>query len=90
MAKSSNSMEIEDIQRRMAQIRHDMHGEVLGAVMGARQVSNLPLNTRDTVIGETPMCFATSCMVTALRRRLGVLFIFTAYLGTGRSGYFNK
>ncbi len=28
-AKPSNSTEIEDIQRRMAQIRHDMHGEVL-------------------------------------------------------------
>src|SRR5580704_12523907 len=34
-------------------------------------------------MGETPMCFATSCMVTALRRRLGVLFIFTAYLSPG-------
>src|ERR1700722_4156288 len=42
-----------------------------------------PLKTRDTVMGETPMCFATSCMVTALRRRLGVLFIFTAYLSPG-------
>src|SRR5580704_8005420 len=29
-----------------------------------------PLMTRDTVIGETPACSATSCMVTALRPRL--------------------
>jgi hypothetical protein len=33
-----------------------------------------PLMTRDTVMGDTPTCFATSCMVTALRLRLGVLF----------------
>src|SRR5580692_10124189 len=28
-----------------------------------------PLITRDTVIGDTPACSATSCMVTALRPR---------------------
>ncbi len=39
-----------------------------------------PLMTRDTVIGETPTCFATSCMVTAFRLRLGVLF--TTYLSS--------
>jgi hypothetical protein len=33
-------MEIDDIQRRMAQIRHDMHGEVLGAVKGARSLTD--------------------------------------------------
>jgi len=38
--KPSNSMEIEDIQRRMAQLRHDMHGEVLGAVKGARSLTD--------------------------------------------------
>jgi hypothetical protein len=38
--KPSNSMEIEDIQRRMAQIRHDMHGEVLGAVKSARSLTD--------------------------------------------------
>jgi hypothetical protein len=38
--KPSNSTEIEDIQRRMAQIRHDMHSEVLGAVQGARALTD--------------------------------------------------
>jgi hypothetical protein len=33
-------MEIEDIQRRMAQIRHEMHGEVLVAVKGARSLTD--------------------------------------------------
>jgi hypothetical protein len=39
-AKPTNSMEIEDIQRRMAQIRHDMHGEVLQAVKGAQSLTD--------------------------------------------------
>jgi hypothetical protein len=39
-SKPSNSVEIEDIQRRMAQLRHDMHGEVLGAVKGARSLTD--------------------------------------------------
>jgi len=39
-AKPTYSMEIEDIQRRMAQIRHDMHGEVLGAVKGAQSLTD--------------------------------------------------
>ena len=39
-AKPGNSMEIEDIQRRMAQIRHDMHGEVLGAVKGVQSLTD--------------------------------------------------
>jgi hypothetical protein len=38
--KPSISGEIEDIQHRMAQIRHDMHGEVLGAVKGARLLAD--------------------------------------------------
>jgi len=38
--KPSISGEIEDIQQRMAQIRHDMHGEVLGAVKGARLLTD--------------------------------------------------
>jgi hypothetical protein len=33
-------MEIEDIQRRMAQIRHDMHGEVMNAVKGAQSLTD--------------------------------------------------
>jgi hypothetical protein len=39
-AKPTNSNEIEDIQRRMAQIRHDMHGEVLEAVKGAQSLTD--------------------------------------------------
>ena len=39
-AKPTNSMKIEDIQRRMAQIRHDMHGEVLEAVKGAQSLTD--------------------------------------------------
>ena len=38
--KPSISGEIEDIQHRMAQIRHDMHGDVLGAVKGARLLAD--------------------------------------------------
>jgi hypothetical protein len=36
----STSIEIEDIQRRMAQIRHEMHGEVLEAVKGAQSLTD--------------------------------------------------
>ena len=39
-AKPSNSTELEDIQRRMAQIRHDMHGEVRQAVKGAQSLTD--------------------------------------------------
>jgi hypothetical protein len=36
MATTKPSMNVADIQRQMAQIRHDMHQEVQGAVEGAR------------------------------------------------------
>jgi hypothetical protein len=39
-AKPNNSTDIEDIQRRMAQLRHDMHEEVLVAVKGARSLTD--------------------------------------------------
>jgi hypothetical protein len=38
--KPTTSMDISDIQRRMAQIRHDMHQEVQGAVKGAQSLTN--------------------------------------------------
>ena len=37
--KPMTSMDISDIQRRMAQIRHDMHQEVQGAVKGAQSLT---------------------------------------------------
>ena len=37
--KPTTSMDISDIQRRMAQIRHDMHQEVQGAVKGAQSLT---------------------------------------------------
>jgi hypothetical protein len=39
-SKPTRSTEIEDIQRRMAQIRHDMHEEVLEAVKGAQSLTD--------------------------------------------------
>ena len=39
-AKPTTSMDISDIQRRMAQIRHDMHQEVQGAVKGAQSLTD--------------------------------------------------
>jgi hypothetical protein len=38
--KPMTSMDISDIQRRMAQIRHDMHQEVQGAVKGAQSLTD--------------------------------------------------
>jgi hypothetical protein len=38
--KPNNSMDITDIQRRMAQIRHDMHQEVQIAVKGAQSLTD--------------------------------------------------
>lgn len=38
--KPITSMDISDIQHRMAQIRHDMHQEVQGAVKGARSLTD--------------------------------------------------
>ena len=35
MATTNLNMNVADIQRRMAQIRHDMHQDVQGAVKGA-------------------------------------------------------
>jgi hypothetical protein len=40
VAAKPTSIEIEDIQRRMAQIRHNMHGEVLEAVKGAQSLTD--------------------------------------------------
>jgi ElaB/YqjD/DUF883 family membrane-anchored ribosome-binding protein len=37
--KPMTSMDISDIQRRMAEIRHDMHQEVQGAVKGAQSLT---------------------------------------------------
>jgi hypothetical protein len=39
-SKPSSSTEIEEIQRRMAQIRHDMHGEVSVAIKSARLLTD--------------------------------------------------
>ena len=39
-ANSTISAEISDIQRRMAQVRHEMHQEVQGAVKGARSLTD--------------------------------------------------
>jgi hypothetical protein len=38
--KPMNSTDVSDIQRRMAQIRHDMHQEVQGAVKGAQSLTD--------------------------------------------------
>ena len=38
--KPTTSMDIADIQRQMAQIRHDMHQEVRGAVKGAQSLTD--------------------------------------------------
>ena len=40
MATTKPSMNVADIQRQMAQIRHDMHQEVQGAVQGARTLTD--------------------------------------------------
>jgi hypothetical protein len=40
VAKPTTSMDISDIQRRMAQIRHEMHQEVQGAVKGAQSLTD--------------------------------------------------
>jgi len=39
-ANSTISADISDVQRRMAQIRHEMHQEVQGAVKGAQSLTN--------------------------------------------------
>ena len=38
--KSTNPMDISEIQRQMAQIRHDMHQDVQGAVKGAQSLAD--------------------------------------------------
>ena len=40
MTKPSSPTDVADIQRRMAQIRHEMHQEVQGAVQGARTLTD--------------------------------------------------
>ena len=40
MARTANSADFSDIQRRMAQIRHEMHDEVRGAVRGAQSLTD--------------------------------------------------
>ena len=40
MARADSPAELSDIQRRMAQIRHDMHEEVQGAVRGAQSLTD--------------------------------------------------
>jgi hypothetical protein len=40
MARADSPAELSDIQRRMAQIRHDMHQEVQGAVRGAQSLTD--------------------------------------------------
>ena len=40
MTKPSSPTDVADIQRRMAQIRHEMHQEVQGAVHGARTLAD--------------------------------------------------
>jgi hypothetical protein len=39
-AKATTSMDIPEIQRRMAQIRHEMHQDVQGAVKGAQSLTD--------------------------------------------------
>ena len=58
-AKPITSMEITDIQRRMARIRHDMHQEVQGAVKGAQSLTDW----RGFVIGHPWLAISVASIV---------------------------
>ena len=67
-AKPTSSMEIEDIQRRMAQIRHDMHGEVLDAVKGARSLTDWRSLVRNHPLATLGVVAAIGYLVVPRRR----------------------
>ena len=67
-AKPGTSTEIEEIQRRMAQIRHDMHGEVLGAVKGVRSLTDWRSLTRNHPLATLGLAAAIGYLVVPRRR----------------------
>jgi hypothetical protein len=67
--KPSNSTDMEDIQRRMAQIRHDMHGEVLDAVKGARSLTDWRSLVRNHPFATLGLAAAIGYLVVPSRRR---------------------
>jgi hypothetical protein len=67
-AKPSSSTEIEDIQRRMAQIRHDMHEEVLVAVKGARSLTNWRSLVRNYPLAALGVATAIGYVIVPRRR----------------------
>jgi hypothetical protein len=58
-AKPMTSMNVSDIQRQMAQIRHDMHQEVQGAVKGAQSLTDW----RSLVKGHPWLSISTASVI---------------------------
>jgi hypothetical protein len=69
MATTRPSMNAADIQRRMAQIRHDMHQEVQGAVQGARTLTDWKSLVRSYPWVSLSIAAAIGYLVVPARRK---------------------
>jgi hypothetical protein len=68
MAKAGSSADLSDIQRRMAQIRHEMHEEVQGAVRGAQSLTDWRSMVADHPWGALGIAAAVGYLVVPHRR----------------------
>ena len=69
MATTNLNVNVADIQRRMAQIRHDMHQDVQGAVKGARTLADWKSLVRSYPWVSVSIAAAVGYWVVPKRRR---------------------
>jgi hypothetical protein len=70
-ARSTSTAEISDIQRRMAQVRHELHHEVQGAVKGAQSLKDWRSQVRNHPWLVLGTAVAVGYLIVPKRRREG-------------------
>ena len=81
----ADSTEIQDIQRRMAQIRHEMHEEVRGAVMGAQSLVDWRSAVRNRPWLSVGLAAAAGYVLVPKRRPPAVPIVTVAGLSPGQA-----
>ncbi len=71
----ANSTEISEIQRRMAEIRHDIHADVIGAVQGVRSLTDWRGLARGYPLVTLGIAIGVGYLVVPRRRRDSSTFV---------------
>jgi hypothetical protein len=83
--KTMNSTDTEDIQRRMAQIRHEMHEDVRGAVQGAQSLTDWRSAVKSRPWLSVGIAFVAGYLVVPRRRTTLAPVVTVAGLSPGHA-----